>query len=103
MVLWAFVVGALVVVGAGIAAWVAPSTQCRGQEMGPGDTCSYSSYTDTGTSGVQTYEQRIRASQQSAPVVVALGLAAAGFGTVLALHPASRPPEADHPSRDIGP
>lgn len=88
VVLWGFVVAALALAAWGVATWVSPSSQCRGQDMGPGDTCSYSSYTDTGTNRTQTYEERIAASRQSAPVVVALGLVAAGFGMVLALRPA---------------
>ena len=84
LALWAFVVAALALAVWGVATWVSPSTQCRGTEMGPGDVCSYSSYTDTGTTRTQTYEERVAAARQSAPVVVGLGLVAAGFGTHLA-------------------
>ncbi len=77
--------------------------------MGPGDVCSYSSYTDTGTGRTQTYEDRIAGARQSGPVVVALGLAAAGFGTFVALrngaHGAvdANDVDDDQASRDIGP
>ncbi len=72
--------------------------------MGPGDVCSYSSYTDVETTRTQTYEERVAAARQSAPVVVVLGLAVAGFG----VHVARRQgPRAGHPavqaSSDIGP
>lgn len=103
VVLWAFVVAGLALTVWGISTWVAPSTQCRGVEMGPGDVCSYSSYTDTGTARTQTYEERIAGARQSGPVVVALGLAAAGFGIALAVKPQAHVLEDDQPSSDIGP
>ncbi|MEO7587604.1 MAG: hypothetical protein ABIS84_06205 [Arachnia sp.] len=100
--LWAFVMAALALTVWGIATWVSPSTQCRGQEMGPGDVCTYSSYTDVETTRTQTYEQRVAAARQSAPVVVVLGLAATGFGVAVALRrrPGATSPQA---SSDIGP
>lgn len=101
--LWGFVVAAMALAAWGVGTWVSPSSQCRGQEMVPGDTCSYSSYTDTGTDRTQTYEERVAASRQSAPVVVVLGLSAAGFGTFLALRPVAARNRTDHPSSDIGP
>ena len=85
VVLWAFVVAALGLAAWGVVTWTSPSTQCRGVEMGPGDVCQYSSYTDTLTTRTQTYEERVATARQSAPVVVALGLAAAGFGLHVAL------------------
>lgn len=104
LVLWAFVVAALALTAWGAATWVAPSTHCRGVEMGPGDVCSYSSYTDTGTERTQTYEERITAARQSGPVVVVLGLAAAGFGVVVAVRSDARRVMGDgQPSSDIGP
>ena len=101
-VLWAFVAASLALAVWGAWTWVAPTTQCRGAEMGPGDVCSYSSYTSTGTQRTQTYEQRIAAARQSGPVVVVLGLAAAGFGTYVALRPGG-PSRRGQASNDIGP
>ena len=102
--LWAFVVAALALAAWGVATWVAPSTQCRGVQMAPGDVCSYSSSTDVDTTRTQTYEQRVAAARQSAPVVVVLGLGTAAFGIHLALRsqgrPRHRPAQA---SSDIGP
>lgn len=102
--LWAFVVAALALAAWGVATWVSPSTQCRGVEMGPGDVCSYSSYTDEETTRTQTYEERVATARQSAPVVVVLGLAAAGFGLHVALRSAPLPGDrgAQAPN-DIGP
>ncbi len=72
--------------------------------MGPGDVCSYSSYTDTGTERTQTYEDRIAGARQSGPVVVALGLAATGFGVFVAVRSnARRSTDDDQPSSDMGP
>lgn len=101
-VLWAFVVASLALAAWGALTWVAPTTQCRGTEMGPGDVCSYSSYTSTGTERTQTYEERIAGARQSGPVVVVLGLAVAGFGTYLAVRP-SGVSRRDQLSKDIGP
>ncbi|MGO1383777.1 MAG: hypothetical protein ACTHWA_08745 [Arachnia sp.] len=103
VVLWAFVVAALALTAWGVSTWAAPSTQCRGVDMGPGDVCSYSSYTDTGTARTQTYEERIAGARQSGPVVVVLGLAAAGFGIALAVKPQPRECGDDQLSSDIGP
>lgn len=102
--LWAFVVAAAALTLWGVMTWFSPSTACRGVEMGPGDVCSYSSYTDTGTTMTQTYEERVATARESAPVVVVLGLAATGFGIHLVLRNGSR---AERPgaqaSSDIGP
>ncbi len=104
LVLWAFVVAALALAAWGVATWVSPSTECRGQQMGPGDVCSYSSYTDVETTRSQTYEERVAAARQSAPVVVVLGLAAAGFGVHVALRSTPRPGDrSGQASSDIGP
>ena len=104
LVLWAFVVASLALTALGVSTWVAPSTQCRGVEMGPGDVCSYSSYTDTGTERTQTYEERIAGARQSGPVVVVLGLAAAGFGAFVAVRSeAGSVRDEAQPSSDIGP
>lgn len=102
--LWAFVVAALALAAWGVTTWVSPSTQCRGTEMGPGDVCTYSSYTDVETTRTQTYEERMAAARQSAPVVVVLGLAAAGFGVYVARR--ATLPEGDRSAQapsDIGP
>lgn len=104
LALWAFVVAALALAVWGVATWVSPSTQCRGTQMGPGDVCSYSSYTDIETTRTQTYEERVAAARQSAPVVVGLGLVAAGFGIHLALRGGGRVQErGTQASSDIGP
>ena len=104
LVLWGFVVAALALVAWGVSTWVSPSTQCRGVQMTQGDVCSYSSTTDVATTRTQTYEERVAAARQSAPVVIVLGLAAAGFGVHLALRDRQRPEDASvQPSRDIGP
>ncbi len=104
LTLWAFVIAALALAAWGVSTWVSPSTLCRGQEMGPGDVCSYSSYTDTDTDRTQTYEERVAASRQSAPVVIGLGLAAAGFGTFVAVRSMRcRGVGEPHASSDMGP
>lgn len=90
--LWAFVLAGLALAVWGVVTWVAPSASCRGVEMGPGDQCSYSSYTQTGTDRIQTYEQRIAMARSSAPIVVVLGLAAAAFGVVVARRPQAPSP-----------
>ncbi len=51
---------------------------CRGSVMQPGDVCPKAD-----GSKVQTYEQRVQARRNAAPVVVGLGLAVAGFGVAL--------------------
>lgn len=99
--LWAFVVAGLALAVWGVVTWVAPSAVCRGVDMQPGDVCSYSSYTETGTDRVQSYEERIAAARSAAPIVVVLGLAAAGFGTYVARR--ARPKVPAQASSDIGP
>ena len=54
---------------------------CRGVQMGPGDVCHKSSYTQLQTAETQTYEQRKDAALAQRPVVVVSGLVIAGFGT----------------------
>ncbi|WP_130865008.1 hypothetical protein [Acidipropionibacterium timonense] len=68
----------------GIIAMADPSISCRGVTMGPGDVCHKSSFTATNTSTTQTYEQRRRAVAQSRPVVIGLGVVAAGYGGAMA-------------------
>ena len=82
--LWAFIVVGLLVAAWGAFSWANPSTSCRGVEMGPGDTCETSSYTELQTGQVQSYEDRIAIARQQAPAAVAAGLGMAAFGLVLA-------------------
>lgn len=82
--LLAFILGGLVVVVWGAASWISPSTSCRGVEMGPGDTCEYSSLTNEKTGQVQRYEDRVAIARQQAPFAVIAGLAVTGFGVALA-------------------
>ncbi len=81
--LWGFVVISLAITVWGVVSFVSPGATCRGVVMGPGDECGYMSRTSTVTDKVQTYEERIAAARNSAPVIVVTGLVAAGFGAVL--------------------
>ncbi len=67
MGLWGFVVAGLAVAAWGVVSWAAPSTSCRGIEMGPGDVCEYSSLTNERGGKVQRYEDRIAVARQQAP------------------------------------
>ncbi|GAA4904192.1 hypothetical protein GCM10025789_24050 [Tessaracoccus lubricantis] len=78
--LWAFVVAGIAIVAWAVASWVSPTMMCRGVEMGPGDTCEYSSRTDEHTGQVQTYEERVAVARSQAPFAVATGLGMAAFG-----------------------
>lgn len=78
--LWAFIVAGMAVVAWAVASWVAPTMMCRGVEMGPGDTCEYSSRTDERTGQTQTYEERLAVARGQVPFAVAAGLGMAGFG-----------------------
>lgn len=82
--LWAFVVAGLAVAVWGVVSWAAPSTSCRGIEMGPGDVCEYSSLTNEQGGKVQRYEDRIAIARQQAPFAVAAGLGMVAFGAVVA-------------------
>lgn len=82
--LWAFVVAGLAVAVWGVVSWAAPSTSCRGIEMGPGDVCEYSSLTNEQGGKVQRYEDRIAIARQQAPFAVAAGLGMVAFGVVVA-------------------
>lgn len=64
----------------GVLLAINPTASCRGQAMGPGDTCYYASPTDAQTDRTQTYEERIATVRQNAPVVMGLGAAIALFG-----------------------
>lgn len=102
--LWVFVAAALALTLWGGATWANPSTACRGVEMRPGDVCSYSSYTDAETTRTQSYEQRVAAARQSGPIIVALGVAATGFGLFVAVRSEGRrSTDAAQESNDIGP
>lgn len=81
--MWVFIaVGAIIAVW-GLVSWIAPSTSCRGVEMGPGDTCSYSSLTNEDGGKVQTYEDRIAVARQQAPFAAAAGVSMMVFGVLL--------------------
>jgi hypothetical protein len=80
----AFIVAGLVVAVWGAMSWISPSTSCRGVEMGPGDTCEYSSLTNEKTGEVQRYEDRIAIARQQSPFAVAAGLGMLAFGAVVA-------------------
>ncbi|MDO5677301.1 MAG: hypothetical protein Q4G35_07305 [Propionibacteriaceae bacterium] len=81
--LWAFLVAGLAVVAWSTASWIAPSTTCRGVEMGPGDTCEVSDRDNVHTGTVQTYEQRLEVTRSQAPFAAIAGVGMAGFGAWL--------------------
>ena len=81
--LWAFVAAGIAVIIWGVTSWVSPAMTCRGVEMGPGDTCEYSSRTNEHTGRVQTYEDRVAEARSQVPFAVAAGLGMAGFGVWL--------------------
>lgn len=81
--LWGFVLAGLAVVVWGMVSWIAPSTSCRGVEMGPGDTCEYSSLTNEKGGKVQLYEDRVAVAREQAPFAVAAGAGIIAFGVVL--------------------
>lgn len=81
--LWAFVVAGIAVVAWGLSSWIAPTTTCRGIEMGPGDTCEVSDRDNVHTGEVQTYEQRLAVARSQVPYAVATGLGMTGFGAFL--------------------
>ena len=91
--LWAFIVAGIAVAAWGVVSWASPSTSCRGVEMGPGDTCEYSSLTNERGGKVQRYEDRIAVAREQAPFAVAAGLGMVAFGAVLARRPAVTEPE----------
>ncbi len=93
--LWAFVVAGIAVAAWGVVSWAAPSTSCRGIEMGPGDTCEYSSLTNERGGKVQRYEDRIAVAREQAPFAVAAGLGMATFGVVLARRPVTESATSD--------
>lgn len=98
--LWAFLLAGVAVAVWGVASYIAPSTSCRGVEMGPGDVCELSKRTVELSGEVQLYEDRIEVTRQQAPFAVAAGLAMAAFGGVLIRQ---RPAARAQGSSDIGP
>lgn len=105
--LWALTVLGVVLVVWGVASYLSPSASCRGVEMHPGDECSFSSRTATGTDDVQTYEARIAAARQGAPTIIVVGALTTAFGTWVALRSGrvrgEDAPTADQSSSSIGP
>ncbi len=81
--LWAFIVAGIAVVAWAAVSWASPQATCRGEAMGPGDTCSHLSLTGQDDGKVQTYEQRIAAARQQTPYGVAAGVCMVVFGAVL--------------------
>lgn len=81
--MWVFVIAGLVVAAWAVAAWVSPQVTCRGEAMGPGDTCSHLSLNGSDDGLVQTYEQRLATARQQAPFGVLAGVAMAGFGVAV--------------------
>lgn len=81
--LWAFIVAGIAVVIWGASSWIAPTMMCRGVEMGPGDTCEYSSRTNERTGTVQTYEERLAEARSQAPFGAVAGLGMTAFGIYL--------------------
>ena len=57
---------------------VASPISCRGVSMGPGDTCA-----KAGTSATQSYEQRVQARSNAAPVIMVVGVSVVAFGLTL--------------------
>lgn len=86
--LWGFVLAGLAIALWGAVSWVAPTTWCRGVEMGPGDTCEKSSLSDESGGLLQTYEDRIAITREQAPFGVAAGVAIVAFGSVLVVQDA---------------
>jgi hypothetical protein len=53
---------------------------CRGVSMGHGDTCA-----KAGASATQSYEQRVQARRNAAPVIMVVGVSVVAFGVTLLL------------------
>ncbi len=81
--LWGFVIAGLAIAVWGVVSLVAPSTSCRGVEMGPGDSCEYSSLTNEMGGKVQRYEDRIAVARDQAPYAIGAGVMIMAFGSVL--------------------
>lgn len=80
---WLFIAAALAITCWGVVAYVHPTTHCGDVEMGPGDVCHASTYTEVHTDKLQTYEQRIQSVRQQTPFVIGIGAVATVFGVVL--------------------
>lgn len=81
---WLFIAAALAITCWGVVAYVHPTTHCGEVEMGPGDVCHGSTYTEVNTEEkLQTYEQRIRTVREQTPFVIGIGAIATVFGVVL--------------------
>lgn len=89
--LWAFVVASLALTVWAVATYVNPTTDCRGERMGPGDVCHYSSTSEEETGKVQRYEDRIAIVRQQVPYVIAVGAIATAFGVVLLVRSGKAP------------
>ena len=83
--LWLFVIAGVALMAWGVSDFLNPTTSCRGVEMGPGDVCHYSSYTEEETSEIQSYEDRIAIVRQQVPFVIAAGAAITVFGVFVAV------------------
>lgn len=80
---WAFIVAGLAVALWAVTSWVSPQVSCRGEQLRPGQTCSYSSLTGVDDGKVQTYEERVATARQQAPFGVLAGLGMVAFGVVV--------------------
>lgn len=100
---WAFIaLGAVIALWAAVS-WFSPTVECRGEIMGPGDVCHYSSTGQVETDEIQTYEERVATARSQAPVGVVCGVGLVAFGGFLLhrdRHEKGRSPQA---SNDIGP
>ncbi len=81
--LWGFVLGGVAIAVWGAFGLLAPSTSCRGVEMGPGDVCHTSGLAAEDSGKAQRYEDRMTVARQQAPFIIGAGLAMATFGMLL--------------------
>lgn len=93
----AFIVAGLAVVAWAVASWVSPQVGCRGEQLMPGQSCSYSNLTGADDGKVQTYEERVATTRQQAPFGVLAGIGMVAFGVIVML------PRRAQASSDIGP
>lgn len=80
---WVFIVAAVAVTCWGLVSYVHPTATCRNAQMGPGDVCHKSTYTQVETETYQTYEERIAIVREQAPFVIGIGVIATAFGVAL--------------------
>lgn len=85
IVLWGFVVAGVALMVWGIVSYLHPNLDCRGETMGPGDVCHYSSRSMEGTDRIQTYDQRIAEAREQTPFVIGAGAIVTVFGVVVAV------------------